>query len=271
LFIPGAEAQNPDALSGVPETAPVALIAAVRFELEPLREKLLEERTARIGGRDSFTGLLDGRSVVLIPGGMGKVNAAQATTALLEHVRIRGVINFGVAGSYPGAGASVASVALATSEAYGDEGVDAPDRWLSTRDIGIPLLEAGGMRYFNVFPLDTALVDAAREQLRANAIPFVGGPFVTVSSCSGTARRGAELHERFAQAVCESMEGAAVAHVCALYGVPFMEVRGISNLVKDRDLVEWRLEEAALVGARAARALVPVFDPNPLPFNPEAE
>ena len=42
--------------------------------------------------------------------------------------------------------------------------------------------------------------------------------------------------------VAESMEGAAAAHICALYGVPFLEIAGISNMVADRD---------GLVGGRA--------------------
>jgi futalosine hydrolase len=52
------------------------------------------------------------------------------------------------------------------------------------------------------------------------------------------------------------MEGAAAAHVCALYGVPFLEVRGISNLVGDRDRQSWQVEEAVAVAGRAALALV---------------
>jgi futalosine hydrolase len=41
------------------------------------------------------------------------------------------------------------------------------------------------------------------------------------------------------------MEGAAAAHVCALHDIPFLEVRGISNLVEDRDRSKWRITEAA--------------------------
>jgi nucleoside phosphorylase len=30
------------------------------------------------------------------------------------------------------------------------------------------------------------------------------------------------------------MEGAAIAHVCSLSGVPVAEIRGISNIIEDR-------------------------------------
>jgi futalosine hydrolase len=254
----GKEAGNASKSSGSPEASPVALIAAVAMELDPLRAELQSVRHLRIGGRETTVGLLNGHRVVMIVGGMGKVNAAQTTTALLEQMPVRAVINFGVAGSYLNAGPAVAGLALATSEVYGDEGVDTLQGWLSTEEIGIPLAESAGTRLFNRFPVDPELVAAAAERLDAGGLPFVGGPFVTVSCCSGTERRGAELQARFG-AICESMEGAAVAHVCALYGVPFLEIRGVSNLVEDRQLANWQLERAATAAAKGARALVDVF------------
>ncbi|MQA92922.1 MAG: hypothetical protein GEU90_22310, partial [Gemmatimonas sp.] len=50
-------------------------------------------------------------------------------------------------------------------------------------------------------------------------------------------------------ALCETMEGAAYAHVAAFYGVPFAEIRGISNLVEDRDTSRWRIAQGAEAAA----------------------
>jgi futalosine hydrolase len=61
---------------------------------------------------------------------------------------------------------------------------------------------------------------------------------------TGTLRRARELRRRFG-ALCENMEGAAAAQVCARYGVPLLEVRGISNMVSDREPASWRKREAA--------------------------
>ena len=57
--------------------------------------------------------------------------------------------------------------------------------------------------------------------------------------------------ERFPDAVAEDMEGFAVAVACTLAGVPLRVVRGISNLVGDRDPKHWRIP-AALAAARLA-------------------
>jgi futalosine hydrolase len=52
------------------------------------------------------------------------------------------------------------------------------------------------------------------------------------------------------------MEGAAVAQLCAGFGVPFFEVRGISNLVEERDLSRWGLAVAATAAQQAIRAVL---------------
>jgi futalosine hydrolase len=213
---------------------------------------------AEIGRRRVVRGEVAGVPVALVEGGMGKTNGAQSLTALLERERereIRGVIGFGVGGAYPGGGATLGDVALATAEIYGDEGVISPEGWLSTEGIGIPLLNHGSIKHFNEFPLDARRVARARAALRERGVAPITGPFVTVSCCSGVSAKGAELGSRFG-AVCETMESAAHAHVTALYGLPYLGVRGISNLVEDRDTSRWRLREAADVAAAAVAAIV---------------
>ncbi|HET6762462.1 MAG TPA: futalosine hydrolase, partial [Longimicrobiaceae bacterium] len=230
------------------------LLCAVEAECAGLRDALEGAQEVEIGRKAAWEGTLDGAPVILLPGGMGKVNAAQATTALLETRRVHGVLGFGIGGAYPGSALEVGDVALATSAVYGDEGVDAPGGWMSTEGIGIPLLEMDGVRTFNEFVLDTGLVEWARAALESAGVRARTGPFVTISACSGTAARGEEMARRFG-ALCEGMEGAAAAHVCALYRVPFLEVRAVSNAVEDRDLTRWKIRDASLAAQKAARVL----------------
>ena len=61
-----------------------------------------------------------------------------------------------------------------------------------------------------------------------------------------TARRRGLLFD----ALVENMEGAGAAHVCALYNIPFAEVRGVSNMAGVRDKNDWRFEEGRPKGAR---------------------
>lgn len=235
-------------------TAPLALICSVPFECTLLRGWLAGSAETVVGRKTAWSGTLDGAPVLVLPAGMGKTNAAQALTALLETHSIRGVIGFGVGGAYAGSGLAPGDVALASVCIYGDEGVEAPGGWISTERIGIPLLERGGARIFNEIALDPALVERARAALESAEIAVRVGPFVTVSACSGTSARGEELARRFG-ALCEGMEGAALAHVASLYEVPFLELRAVSNAVEDRDLSRWRLAEAAEAAQRAVRAV----------------
>lgn len=234
----------------------MALIASVPMETEAITRRLHHMRPLTVGRKPAWTGLLAGTRVLLLAGGMGKSNAAQALTAALETHRIRGIVGFGVAGAYASAtGLDAGGIALASAEIYGDEGVDAPGGWLSTEAIGIPLLSLDGIACFNEIPLDSERVAAASGALTDAGVAHAVGPLITVSACSGTADRGAALAGRFG-AVAETMEGAAYAHVAALYQVPFVEVRGISNRVEDRDLSSWKLAEAAEAAARAVEQIV---------------
>ncbi len=116
--------------------------------------------------------------------------------------------------------------------------VMAPDGWNSLELIGIPAVERNGERYFNSFPLTRWAMDKAGYVANAAGLALHRGPFVTVSTASGTAVRGEELFRRFG-GICENMEGGAAAQTALLYGVDCMEVRGVSNLVEDRDLSRW--------------------------------
>ena len=232
----------------------LALVCSVPFECAALRGWLADASETAIGRKAAWTGTLDGAPVIVLPAGMGKTNAAQGLTALLETRAVRGVVGFGVGGAYPGSGLEIGDVALASAAIYGDEGVDAPGGWMSTEGIGIPLIERGESRVFNEIALDPARVERARAALEAAGVRARVGPFVTVSACSGTAARGEVLARRFG-ALCEGMEGAALAHVAAIYDVPILELRAVSNLVEDRDLSRWRLADAADAAQRAVRVV----------------
>jgi len=193
-----------------------------------------------------YKGILAGKPLVLGVSGIGKVNAAHMATRLIHEHSLSLIMNIGVGGAYPSSGLEVGDVAIAAREIYGDEGVLLKDGFHGADLIGIPLLKKGGRKYFNEFPLDRRLVRKAVRALALRSLPFAvrSGPFVTVSTCTGTAKRAAEI-ERQIPAICENMEGAAVAHICALYGVPLIEMRGISNMVRDRDRSGWNIRLAA--------------------------
>jgi futalosine hydrolase len=112
---------------------------------------------------------------------------------------------------------------------------------------------------YTTYPASEPLVHRSLQSLVARRKHGQGkihvGNFVTLSTCTGTTARARELEERY-NGLCENMEGAAVAQVAALHGVPWLEVRGISNIVEDRDLKKWDVPKAAGEVQLAVRHIV---------------
>lgn len=234
----------------------ILLLSATAFEQDQLAAQLAAGVEQQVAGRRWRQGQVAGRQVLLVEGGIGAVNTAHALTCALQALQPALVLQAGVGGAYPGAGLGIGDVALASAENYGDLGVRTPDGWQSAELIGIPVLQQE-RPLFNHFPLDPDLVACAEAALCGGlkGVRLCRGPFVTVQECSGLASLGAERAARFS-GVCENMEGAAAAHLCRLYQIPFIEVRGISNLVEDRRREGWDLPLACCRAQEAALRLI---------------
>jgi futalosine hydrolase len=174
--------------------------------------------------------------------GVGKAAAASALTAALIERRPASVLLFGVCGAYPeghgpGGMLKVGEVCLVGEEWLADEGVEVDGGFLSLGELGLG--SAGP------FAADAARTAAAARVLAA---PIVRG--ATVSACSGTDARSRELATRTGATV-ETMEGAAVAIACARVGVPWVQVRCVSNRTGARERAGWDLA-GAVAGVQAA-------------------
>lgn len=226
----------------------IAIVAAVPDETWMLRRGLFPCEVRRCGNRELYCGNLFGQKMAVLHTGIGKINAASAVTALLENYRIEILIIVGCCGAYPGQGLGKGDLILASEELCADEGVLTPDGFRDFATLGFSLLKNKGSGLPCRFCADARLRESALPHLENQAAEggfrLRIGPLVTVSTCSGTSRSGLEMQSRTG-GLGENMEGAAVAQVCQQYKVPFLELRGVSNLVEDRDLARWDLEGAA--------------------------
>jgi len=205
----------------------VDLLLCVATEAEGA---LLRER---FNGADS--------SISIVRTGVGAVNAAHAVTLFLSKTGAKAIVICGIGGAYPSSGLDVGQVVCAETECYGDLGASSPAGFLDMKALGFPTVE-GPVPFFNELPMQ--LFPAERR-----------ARFVTVSTCTGIEADARVLEERTGGAV-ETMEGAAVAHVAHLHGVPVGEVRGISNIVTNRDKASWQLREAAVAAQKAVLAWI---------------
>jgi futalosine hydrolase len=185
--------------------------------------------------------------------GVGIVETTLSLTRWLagNKEKIHGVVNFGIGGAYLqnnlNQQAKLLDICLAKREVLGDFGVCLKG--------DIEQLQAGVVDVQQNFSLDTDLLQQGRAALSASGISCKIGTFVTVQCVSGTASRGNLLGRNW-QALCESMEGAAVARVCRAFSVPCLEVRCMSNLVEDRNRSNWKIRHACDLAGKAAAVII---------------
>jgi futalosine hydrolase len=177
----------------------------------------------------------------VIETGVGPVNAAHAATLAIVNEKPDVIVVCGVAGAYPSSGLQVGDVVSASVEIYGDLGAQSPTGFLDMQALGFPVVSSP-TTLFNELPMHVLPVTRAVK-------------FVTLSTCSGTETAAREIEERTKGSV-ENMEGAAVAHVALMHGVRVGEIRGISNMVTNRDTTSWRLKDAALAAQEGLLAWI---------------
>jgi futalosine hydrolase len=192
------------------------------------------ERDAILGPSTMDT-VMDTVTGTVVAAGVGTAAAAATTARLLataaaDDEPFAAVISAGVAGGFAGR-VPVGGLVLADRSVAADLGADSPDGFLSLDRLGY----------------GPAAVDADPTLLARlrRALPnAVVGPVLTVNTVTGTAEAARELLARHPDAVAEAMEGFGVATAAAQAGVPFAEVRAISNPVGPRDRQAWRIHEA---------------------------
>lgn len=217
--------------------------------------------------------------IVLIAGGIGRSNAAAATTeAILRHGPFDGVLSAGIAGALPeadGAGPALplGAVVLASACVYVEEGLAGPEGFLDMRALGGGRLRLGDFEG-NVVPVDDGMLARATGELGARCAPtaraardpapvlaWAVGPVATVATCSGTDAAALEVLRRTqamagGPALAEAMEGAAVVHAARRLGVPAIEIRAISNNTGDRQRQRWDIELGLASLGRATGAVL---------------
>jgi futalosine hydrolase len=179
-----------------------------------------------------------GADVSLLVGGVGPAAAAAATAGALDGVDL--VLSAGIGGGF--APLQPADVAVASAIVFADLGAETAEGFVPLSQLGF-----GDERYEVAPKLAVELTERTGGHL---------GTVLTVATVTGTAATAAALGGRYPDAVAEGMEGAGVAAAGRLRGVPFGEIRAISNLVGPRDRAAWQIPLALQSLGRAVAAAV---------------
>jgi adenosylhomocysteine nucleosidase len=239
------------------EGQPIGVICAIPQELSHLQEALAHDRAEEIAGFCFDHGTLDGGGVVVAEAGIGKVNTATVATLLATRFAARTIVFTGVAGGLDPA-LAIGDVVIGKRAIQHDAGVIEEGR--------LHPYQAGHVPFFNPtdrfgYACEPRLLERVSARVRDLALSPLsreaGGPgrppqlvFGTILAgdqfinCEATRER---LHRDF-EAHAVAMEGGALAQVAERFGVPWLEIRALSDLAGK----ESRFDFAAFVDQVAA-------------------
>lgn len=111
-----------------------------------------------------------------------------------------------------------------------------------------------GLAEANLAPYsDGALVNPHKNLLTASGLVNVRG--VTNNEITTDAIK-IDRYKHLYNATIESMEGAAFHYIGLMKSIPFIQIRGISNVVGERNKKNWKINEAILAYTKACNSLL---------------
>ena len=245
---------------------PLLVVGATDLELDGIAAALDGGLTAATAWGPDRRGTRAGVPVVVQALGLGKANTAAGLAIAIAELRPSAVLQVGIGGAYVGSFLSVGMAMLATEDVQLDLGLRRPEGWADWGALGFPL------RPQNPDVLVADAVDRGSQPVRVVAVPTDGamtdviaaatgvprGRFATLDAVTHDVHLGTAMQAAFDVSV-ESMEGAAAAQTALALGIPFAELRAVSNVVGERDKAHWDLRGAVRVvrdaGLRALDAL----------------
>lgn len=202
----------------------IGIIGAMDTEVKTLVANIKDAKITEYGGLKYYQGNLCGQDVVVVKSGVGKVNAALCAQYLALHFGVEKIINTGIAGA-AGKGLGVFDFVVSTQAVYHDV------------DITIFGYKKGQLPGFDqYFIADKELGDKAVAAFNKSAFSkdhkIVMGTVASGDQFIAEKNVKNQIIENFGP-MCVEMEGAAIAHACAINKVPFVIIRCLSDCADD--------------------------------------
>lgn len=197
-----------------------------------------------------------GRECLLLSSGIGLINAAWSLGRLLgSEKHAQGVLNLGVAGSFDLVRLPLCAAVVVEREIWPEygllgEGGDCGQGSVDPRGLTFSLAKGPDGPIWD--RIELAPEDAAKRMGITLPQGLARDSSLSVSGVTGTAARCEALRALYDPGL-ENMEGFGFALGCLQAGLPFLELRTVSNRVAARPPKDWKLAAAlrALGGAAA--------------------
>ena len=165
--------------------------------------------------------------------GVGMLPAAVSLTKLAIIHKPNLIIQVGIAGCFD-TSLELGSVVLVQEEILGDTGVEENGEW---KDLFQTKFIAPDEAPFS----NSRLVNQYLSNYNQSQLPEVTA--LTVNEITTRTERIAQLKALYNPAI-ESMEGAALHYVGNDLNIPYLQIRGLSNYIGERDKSKWLIKEA---------------------------
>lgn len=217
------------------ERGSVAVVCAMDSEAIHLRERLENPREHPVHAWRRTAGRIGDLPVEIVISGIGLINAAATTSALCIGQRPRAIINYGCSGAHRD-DIQCGDVVLANRVVHHSAVIVDPDG--AERYQGFRYDLNGDTVLTEALLPDPELLELASRAAERTPLPAWPGsdhePAVhlgAVGSADIWTQHGARIHSlhKLHGSLCEEMEAAAVGQVAAIFGVPFLAVKDISN------------------------------------------
>ncbi|MBM7597892.1 adenosylhomocysteine nucleosidase [Virgibacillus halotolerans] len=224
----------------------LGIIGAMDEEVALLLENMTEKEEITIANCLFVTGNLAEKQVVLLKSGIGKVNAAMATTIMHERFSPTHVINTGSAGGFADR-LEVGDIVISTEVVHHDVDVTGFD-YAYGQVPGLPAM----------YSADTELITAAISAIKGLDVQYQEGIIATGDSFMDKPDHVAFVKDKFPAMIAAEMEAAAVAQVCYQYDKPFVVIRALSDIAGKQSSVSFDqfLDKAARNAAQLIIAML---------------
>jgi futalosine hydrolase len=165
--------------------------------------------------------------------GVGMLATAVSLSKLLAEEKPDLIIQAGIAGCFDQS-VSLGKVLAISDESLADMGVEEDGKW---KDIFDLKLEKSSYHPFERRRLPNPWL----ADFNLLKLPEVSA--VTINTVTTGKERIQQMIRKYAP-VTESMEGAALHYTCREAGIPFLQIRSVSNYIGERNKANWKIREA---------------------------
>jgi len=208
----------------------IGIIGAMEDEVTFLKSIISDGLSKTIAGFDFLRGKLEGKDVVLLKCGIGKVNSAIGCALLINTYKPDLVINTGSAGG------------IDKSLNFGDAVIS---EGLLYHDVDVTAFNYAPGQLPNmpqIFPVPENLIKSAEkaiDELKSEGIlpenfNHIRGIIGSGDSFMCRLNQINKIHTLFPQVKAVEMEGAAIAHTAYLFNTPFLIIRCLSDIAGEQ-------------------------------------